>query len=54
MQGERRALLMQRPWSMTTLCKEEKFWARRVMFVALKFVVKAEHVKAEHVRGCFD
>lgn len=46
MQGERRVLLTQRPWSVTTLRREvDKFWARKAMFVALKFVVKADHVR---------
>lgn len=41
---------MQRPWSVTTLCREAgEFWGRKAMFLALKFVVKAEYV-----RGCFD
>ena len=36
---------MQRPQSMTALCREtDEFWARKAMFLALKFVVKTEHV----------
>lgn len=35
---------------MTALCREvDEFWARKAIFLALKFVGKTERV-----RGCFD